>query len=79
MYYMRNTLTIRTDSALREALDRRAEEQDKTVSEVVRELLWHALEERPLGHRTAHVRGGLKLTKRPEKWRQRLRERNWRD
>lgn len=76
---MRNTtLTVRTDAELREALDRRAEAEGKTVSEVVREILERAVAERPLAQRIGHLRGRLRLDSTGAAWRERLRERNWR-
>jgi plasmid stability protein len=51
---MSTTLTIRTDEALREALAKRASAQGKTVSEVARDILRSALEERALEERTSH-------------------------
>ena len=76
---MRTTLTIRTDESLRNALARRAEAQGKTVSEIVREILEEALVERPLSAKTGHLRGGLKLPrKHSDRWRQQIRDRNWR-
>ncbi len=76
---MRTTLTIRTDESLRKALARRAEAQGKTVSEIVREILEEALVERPLSAKTGHLRGGLKLRrKQSDRWRQQIRDRNWR-
>ncbi len=76
---MRTTLTIRTDEALRKALEERAHAQGKTVSALAREILQNALDERPLELRTAHLRGRLQL-RQPgaESWREALRERNWR-
>jgi plasmid stability protein len=77
---MSTTLTIRTDEALREALEERASAQGKTVSELAREILRNALEERALGERTSHLKGGLRLgRKQTEAWRRSLRQRNWRD
>jgi plasmid stability protein len=77
---MRTTLTIRTDEALREALAKRASAQGKTVSEVARDILQSALEERPLKERTSHLKGRLRLSqKQTDPWRRSLRERNWRD
>jgi plasmid stability protein len=77
---MRTTLTIRTDEALRRALAKRARAQGKTVSEVAREILRNALEERALEERTSHLKGRLRLgEKQTEAWRRSLRERNWRD
>ncbi|MGH7502850.1 MAG: hypothetical protein ACREL7_13980 [Longimicrobiales bacterium] len=77
---MGTTLTIRTDETLRQALARRASAQGKTVSEVAREILRSALEERALEERTSHLKGRLRLgQKQTEAWRRTLRERNWRD
>jgi len=73
------TLTIRTDESLRRRLEERARAQGKTVSAVAREILETALDERPLGMRTRHLKGRLQLD--PERrgsWREALRERNWR-
>ena len=79
MSYMRNTtLTVRTDAELREALDRRAEAEGKTLSELVREILERAVTERPLAQRVGHLRGRLRLASTGDAWRKRLRERNWR-
>ncbi len=76
---MRTTLTIRTPPNLRQALEERARAQGKTVSEVTREILEHALKERPLGQRTGHLRGRLHLPDEDaEPWRKAIRERNWR-
>lgn len=77
---MSTTITIRTDEALREALAKRASAQGKTVSEVAREILRSALEDRPLEERTSHLKGRLRLgEKQTEPWRQSLRQRNWRE
>lgn len=77
---MSTTLTIRTDAALREALAKRASAQGKTISEVAREILRSALDERPLEERTSHLKGRLLLgARQSEAWRRSLRERNWRD
>lgn len=79
MYRMRNTsLTVRTDPGLRAALDRRAEQEEKTVSRVVREILEAALEERSIAERAGHLEGRLRLGSADGAWRDRLRERNWR-
>jgi plasmid stability protein len=76
---MRATLTIRTDEKLREALQKRAASQGKSISEVAREILSEAVEERPLAERIGHLRGQLDLSaKSSDPWRQRLKERNWR-
>jgi plasmid stability protein len=72
-------LTIRADKTLRTALEQRARAQRKTVSEVAREILRNALEERPLELKTGHLRGRLILRQEEtEAWRKALRERNWR-
>lgn len=77
---MSTTLTIRTDDALRRALEERARAQGKTVSAFVREILTSAVAERPLGSRVGHVKGRLQLASPPEgTWRDRLREHNWRE
>jgi plasmid stability protein len=76
---MSTTVTIRTDEALRKALQARARARGITLSEAAREILRQALEHRPLEVKTAHLRGGLKLPGEPtEPWRKALRERNWR-
>jgi plasmid stability protein len=76
---MRATLTIRADEKLRSALQQRAEVQGKTVSEVAREILSEALEERPLSSRTGHLRGQLDLPPdSSDAWQREIRERNWR-
>ena len=77
--HMSTTITIRTEESLREALERRADEEGKTISEVVREILLESLEERPVGQRAGQLKGRLKIPRRgKEAWRARLRERNWR-
>jgi plasmid stability protein len=76
---MRTTLTIRTDEKLREALQKRAAIQGKTVSELAREILSEAVAERPLAERVGHLRGRLNLGQSTsDPWRKHLRERNWR-
>lgn len=76
---MSTTLTIRADKTLRTALEQRARAQGKTVSELAREILEHALEERPLELKTGHLRGRLSLRQvQTESWRKALRARNWR-
>lgn len=76
---MRATLTIRTDEKLRDALQKRAAIQGKSISQVAREILSEAVEERPLAERTGHLRGQLELSaKASDPGRQRLKERNWR-
>ena len=76
---MRTTLTIRTEPELRRALERRARAKGRTVPEVAREILRDALQDPPLGSRTGHLRGVLRLRRATtEAWRQALRGRNWR-
>jgi plasmid stability protein len=77
---MGTTLTIRADDKLRAALRKRATVQGKSVSEVARDILNEALEERPLAARTGHLRGQLDLSQDspPDAWQSELRERNWR-
>lgn len=77
---MRTTLTIRTDEALRRALEERARAQGKTVSAFAREVLASAVAERPLEARVGHVRGRLRLdSPAAGTWRDRLRRYNWRE
>ncbi|MGH7545172.1 MAG: ribbon-helix-helix protein, CopG family [Gemmatimonadota bacterium] len=76
---MGTTLTIRADKSLRKALEARARAQGKTLSELAREILRTALEDRPLELKTAHLRGRLSLRQeQTDAWRKALRERNWR-
>lgn len=76
---MSTTVTIRTDEALRAALEERARVRGTTLSEVAREILRNAVEEQPLERRTGHLRGKLNLRQPSEEaWRKVLRERNWR-
>ena len=77
--YMSTTITIRADESLREALAARAAQSGKTVSQLVREILEKALEDRPLRYQAGHLKGKLRLAEnRSDAWRQRLRGRNWR-
>jgi len=76
---MSTTFTIRTDRRLRTALEARARAQGKTMSALAREILEAALDPQPLGRRTGHLRGVLRVREaRPDAWRAALRERNWR-
>ena len=74
------TLTVQADEKLQSALERRAEQQGKTLDEVVRDILGSEVgEHRSLGRRVGYLRGSLELdgaTKDP--WRGTLHERNWR-
>lgn len=78
MYDMSNTITIRADQSLREALAKRAEAEGKSVSEVVRDILESALVERPLSERVGRIRGSLRVSESTAAWQRRIRERNWR-
>jgi hypothetical protein len=78
---MSTTLTIRTDEKLRAALAERARAEDKTVSQVAREILSRAVTERPFAERTGHLRGRLELDAIPGKgpedeWRREIALRN---
>lgn len=76
---MRNTLTIRTDDSLREALAKRAKSQGKSVSMLVREILEEAVAERALKDRIGHLRGSLALDNTATgDWRKSIRNTNWR-
>lgn len=75
---MSTTVTIRTDEELRAALEERARARGTTLSEVAREILRNAVEERPLELRTGRLRGKLNLQGPEKPWREALRERNWR-
>jgi plasmid stability protein len=76
---MSTTLTVRTDSRLREALQRRASIERKSVSDLVREILREALAERPLSLRAGHLKGRLELPATlDDPWQRQIRERNWR-
>ncbi len=76
---MSTTLTVRTDEALREALEERARAQGKSVSQLVREILEAALAERPIEARAGHLKGRLMLREQTVKpWRESLRRHNWR-
>jgi ribbon-helix-helix CopG family protein len=76
---MTSTLTCRVDAELLEALRWEAALQNKTVSELVREILQQAVVKKSVGERVGHLRGRLTLTSETaDPWRQQLRERNWR-
>lgn len=76
---MRQTIAIRADAALRDAIAERAAAQGKTISAFVREVLERAVEARPLESRAGHLRGALDLSgTADDAWRNRLRDRNWR-
>lgn len=76
---MAATLTIRADEPLRQALQRRASAEGKTVSEVVREILYESLSDKPLEARIGHLKGRLAPAEEPtDPWRREIRDRNWR-
>lgn len=73
--YVRQTIAIRADAALRDAIAERAAAQGKTISAFVREVLEQAVEDRPLQSRAGHLRGALDLSGTgDDAWRNRLRE-----
>jgi hypothetical protein len=76
---MSTTVTIRADPALREALEKRAKAERKTISGIVREILEDALKERPLKVKVGYLKGSLNLpSESSEAWRKQIRARNWR-
>ena len=76
---MSTTLTIRTDPALREALEKKAAEQGKSLSQCVRDILESTLIIRPLKERISKLKGSLALSKKStDAWRREIRKRNWR-
>jgi plasmid stability protein len=75
---MGKMLMVRVDENLRAALRKRAAAQGKSVSEVAREILSDALEDRPLSTRVGHLRGQIKLQPTTDACRMELRDRNWR-
>jgi hypothetical protein len=76
---MSPTLTFRLSESQRKRLLRKAASLGVTVSEFLRELLNHALDDRPLGQRVAHVTGSLRLAKnQPDAWAENIRKQNWR-
>lgn len=76
---MSSTLTVRTDDALREALQERAASQGKSISSLIREILRDAVKEKPVASRAGHLKGTLELpVDDGDPWREQLRARNWR-
>ena len=76
---MADTLTIRLGPHQREALNRLARTLGKSVSEVVRDILGQALEERSLASKTQHLAGRLTLSPAPPgSFRARIKANNWR-
>lgn len=81
MYDMSKTeiVTIRADPPLRQALEERARASGTTISHVARAILREGLAERPLAGRIGHLKGTIEVSGRGDVWRERLRERNWRE
>ena len=75
---MRTTITIRADRALRDALARKAANESKSVSEVVREILEDALVDRSLAERLGRTRGSLRIAVTRSGWQRQIHDRNWR-
>ena len=77
---MSKTLTIRTDDKLRQALIRRAQDEGKSVSALIRRILENALLEKPMTERIGHLKGSLRLDESTpeEDWRLAIHSRNWR-
>jgi predicted DNA-binding protein len=76
---MANTLTFRLDTERREKLRRKARLFGKTESEFLRDLLDRELEERPKFSALSRLKGALSLSdKKPNAWREEIRQRNWR-
>ena len=74
-------LTVRVDAELWDAAARRAETLGTSVSEVVREALREAVDDRPLGDRIGHLRGSVRTdssNRSQDGWRPEIRARNWR-
>jgi predicted DNA-binding protein len=75
---MEKTITIRLDREQDEALTRLAKTLGKTRSAVVREVLEHALSERPISEKAGHLKGTIELPKPKDAWSRHLRKQNWR-
>ena len=58
---MSTTITIRADEGLKAALQKRADAESKSVSELAREFLANSLAERAIGERAGHLCGILEL------------------
>jgi hypothetical protein len=77
---MNKTLTIRLDADQQQKLGQTAKMLDKSVSELVREILSEALAERSIGARAGHVKGRISLPAQPrDAWARKIKERNWRE
>ncbi len=77
---MEKTLTIRLDADQQRRLGQTAKMLGKSVSELVREILQHALAERAVATKAGHLRGSLSLKPSPrDPWARKLKERNWRE
>ena len=76
---MTTTLTFRLDVGQRKKLRRKSHLLGKSESQFLRDLLSQELDERPLSHVLAGLNGALSLQgKQRDKWRQKIRRRNWR-
>jgi hypothetical protein len=75
---MGKTLTIRLPESQDLALTRRAKAVGRTRSALVRELIEHGLQERPVGERIGHLKGRLTLPRAGKTWRRQIKDRNWR-
>jgi predicted DNA-binding protein len=78
---METTLTIRLPKAQREALKRRAAEEGRTESALVRQLIERELDRGFDFERVRHIVGSVKSRPKHWKenpWRKQIRERNWR-
>jgi predicted transcriptional regulator len=76
---MEKTLTIRLDAEQQRKLGQTAKMLGKSVSELVREILQHALAERAVSTKAGHLKGRLALAPRRDPWTRKLKERNWRE
>jgi len=69
--------TIRADERLRLALEQRARAQGKALSALALEIREAALQERPLGLKTAHLKARVRLRRtQTDAWRKALADRN---
>ncbi|HSC28491.1 MAG TPA: ribbon-helix-helix protein, CopG family [Vicinamibacterales bacterium] len=76
---MKTTITVRLDARQANAVTQAARRTGRSVSDVVRDALDSALTERTIAARAGHVRGRLRLPRRARsRWRETIRERNWR-
>ncbi|WP_420620448.1 ribbon-helix-helix protein, CopG family [Candidatus Poriferisocius sp.] len=74
-------LTVRVETELWDAAARRAETLGISVSEVVREALREAVDNRPLVDRIGHLRGSVRTdstNSSQDIWKSEIRAHNWR-